>query len=64
MLAQLEGSLPAILSGEVEAPPPTRKRSVSREIQRLHALREAGALTDEQYGRMVDRLVDSDEMER
>ena len=63
VLAQLEESLPGVLSGEFPLPRPPRppKPSVSSEIERLHALREEGALTEEQYRRMVDRLVDSDE---
>jgi class 3 adenylate cyclase len=32
--------------------------SVSREIERLRALRDAGALSDEQYRRAVDRAID------
>jgi class 3 adenylate cyclase len=42
------------------APPesPRRSGSVTNEIARLNALREDGALTDEQYRRAVDRLLD------
>ncbi|HET8776710.1 MAG TPA: hypothetical protein VFN76_03515, partial [Candidatus Limnocylindria bacterium] len=63
VLAQLEESLPGLLAGDIDlgAPPKPPRRSVAKEIERLHDLRESGALTEEQYRRMVDRLVDSDE---
>ena len=54
VLAELERSLPG---GRPEAPPP---RSVTREIDRLHRLRERGALTEEQYNRLVEKLVAGD----
>jgi class 3 adenylate cyclase len=61
VLAQLEEALPGALSRDLDLSTPSPpNRSVSREIKRLHALREEGALTEEQYRRMVDRLVDSD----
>jgi class 3 adenylate cyclase len=62
VLAELEESLPGFLSAEVGRSDEVARpaRSVSREIKRLHALREQGALTEEQYRRMVDRLVDAD----
>ena len=48
-----------------ERPPPppandpaTGARSVADEIDRLRALRESGALTEEQYARAVDRVLD------
>ena len=39
-------------------PPPLPRRDVSKEIVRLKELREDGALTDDQYQRAVDRLLD------
>jgi class 3 adenylate cyclase len=39
-------------------PPPPSPGSVSDEIGRLQALRDAGALTDEQYARAVDRVIE------
>ena len=61
VLSQLEDVLPGALSRDLDLSAPSApNRSVSREIKRLHALREEGALTEEQYRRMVDRLVDSD----
>ncbi len=39
---------------------PPGGRSVSREISRLKALHESGALNDEQYRRAVDRLLDEE----
>lgn len=39
-------------------PPPPPRRDVSNEIVRLKELREDGALTDDQYQRAVDRLLD------
>ena len=39
-------------------PKPPRRRDVSKQIERLRELREDGALTDEQYQRAVDRLLD------
>lgn len=44
-----------------DSPPAPPRRSATREIARLHALREQGALTDEQYRRAVDRLLDEGE---
>jgi class 3 adenylate cyclase len=58
VLAQLEESLGR---GFPFAPPTLGQppaRSATREIARLHELREKGALTDEQYQRAVDRLLE------
>jgi hypothetical protein len=58
VLAQLEESLG---KGWPFAPPKPAKpprRDVSNEIGRLKELREDGALTDDQYRRAVDRLLD------
>ncbi len=42
-------------------PPPERSgRAMAKEIQRLKDLHEDGALTDDQYQRAVDRLLDGD----
>ena len=45
-----------------DAPPsppvPPQARSVADEISRLQALRDAGAVTDEQYARAVDRVIE------
>ena len=52
--------------GTPNAPPgpprPTQRsnRAMTKEIQRLKGLHEGGALTDEQYERAVDRLLDGD----
>lgn len=45
-------------AGRVE---PTERRSVADEIDRLRSLRDLGALTEEQYRRAVDRVVDAEE---
>jgi class 3 adenylate cyclase len=42
-------------------PPPVPKRSVADEIGRLQSLRDAGALTDEQYARAVDRVIEGND---
>jgi class 3 adenylate cyclase len=49
-------------SGPVGGPPapPRRSGSVTHEIARLNELRKDGALTDEQYQRAVDRILDSE----
>ena len=62
VLAQLEQALPGMLSADpdLSVPMPPPRRSASKEIERLHELRQQGALTEEQYRRMVDRLVESD----
>ncbi len=60
VLSQLEQSLPAMLSAPFDAPASRSSRSVTKEVERLHALLESGALTEEQYRRMVDRLVDGE----
>ena len=41
-------------------PPQRSNRAMTKEIQRLKGLHEDGALTDEQYERAVDRLLDGD----
>jgi class 3 adenylate cyclase len=41
-------------------PPRRSGRGLTKEIQRLKELREDGALTDEQYERAVDRLLEGD----
>ena len=43
------------------APPPPPKASVADEIAKLRALRDAGALTEEQYAKAVDRAIESAE---
>ena len=45
-------------SGVAPEPPPVPERSVADEISRLQSLRNAGALTDEQYARAVDRVIE------
>ena len=56
VLSQLERS---IGKGWPLGPPkPPRRRDVSKEVERLRELREDGALTDDQYQRAVDRLLD------
>jgi class 3 adenylate cyclase len=59
VLGTFAGEPPAMPPGP---PIPSRRsgRAVSREIQRLKALHEDGALTDEQYERAVDRLLEGD----
>ena len=41
-------------------PPQRSGRGLTKEIQRLKSLHEGGALTDEQYERAVDRLLEGD----
>jgi class 3 adenylate cyclase len=41
-------------------PPQPSGRALTKEIQRLKALHDEGALTDEQYERAVDRLLEGD----
>ena len=66
VLSMLERSLPDFPLGTPHAPPgdprpPERSgRGMTKEIQRLKALHEDGALTDEQYRRAVDRLLEGD----
>lgn len=62
VLAQLEQALPGMLAGDLDlsSPPQRPRRSASAEIAKLRKLRDDGALTDEQYRRMVDRVIDSD----
>lgn len=61
VLASLAESFPDAVNPVPPTPPPSppgrRDRSMTREIARLHALREEGALTGEQYRRAVDRLL-------
>ena len=42
-----------------KAPTPAPRGAVADEIAKLRELREAGALTDEQYSRAVDRAIDA-----
>jgi class 3 adenylate cyclase len=60
VLASLEESLGGIgLPGPPGAagPPKPPRRSISTEIAKLQALREDGALSEEQYARAVDRIL-------
>ena len=41
-------------------PPQRSGRGLTKEIQRLKELHDDGALTDEQYERAVDRLLEGD----
>ncbi|MGH2380607.1 MAG: adenylate/guanylate cyclase domain-containing protein [Candidatus Limnocylindria bacterium] len=43
------------------APPPSPRASVADEIAKLQALRDAGAMTEEQYAKAVDRAIESAE---
>jgi hypothetical protein len=43
---------------EPKMPPKPPKGSVADEIAKLQALRDNGALTDEQYARAVDRAIE------
>ena len=56
VLAQLEQSIGK--GWPLGAPKPPRRRDVSTEVERLRELRADGALTDEQYQRAVDRLLE------
>ena len=56
VLARLEDSLDK--GWPLGSPKPRRRGDVSKEIERLRELREDGALTDDQYRRAVDRLLD------
>jgi hypothetical protein len=62
VLAQLEQTLgDGFPFGTPRRPrPPARSRSMTKEIERLGELREEGALSEEQYRRAVDRLLDAD----
>jgi hypothetical protein len=44
--------------GPAKEPPAGPKRSVSDEIGKLRQLRDAGALTEDQYARAVDRAIE------
>jgi class 3 adenylate cyclase len=60
VLASLEESLGGIgLPGPpgTDGPPKPPRRSISTEIAKLQALREDGALSEEQYARAVDRIL-------
>ncbi|MGQ0606941.1 MAG: adenylate/guanylate cyclase domain-containing protein [Chloroflexota bacterium] len=46
---------------KVLAPPSPPRASVADEISKLQALRDAGALTEEQYAKAVDRAIESAE---
>jgi class 3 adenylate cyclase len=68
VLASLQESLGPIMSGEL-GPPSTprvprrhrrRGRSVADEIAKLQTLRDSGALSEEQFARAVDRIVNED----
>jgi class 3 adenylate cyclase len=69
VLASLEESLGPIMSGELgpgAGPPrPRRKRrrggSIADEIGKLQALRDSGAISEEQYGLAVDRIVSEEQ---
>jgi class 3 adenylate cyclase len=56
VLARLEDSIGK--GWPLGSPKPPRRGDVSKEIERLRELREDGALTDDQYRRAVDRLLD------
>jgi class 3 adenylate cyclase len=58
VLAQLDGALGKGWPLGPPKPPKPPRRDVSGQIARLKELHEDGALTDEQYGRAVDRLLD------
>jgi hypothetical protein len=64
VLAHLKQSLgdgfPFGPAGTSEPPAPGAGRAMTREIARLDRLRRSGALTDAQYERAVDRLLDAD----
>ena len=61
VLAQLEQTLASdrFPFGEPRRTPEPPRR-MTKEIERLGELREAGALTEEQYRKAVDRLLDGD----
>jgi hypothetical protein len=54
----LSGRDAGIASDHPKPPQPPARGSVSDEIARLQALRDSGALTDEQYARAVDRAIE------
>jgi len=60
VLAQLERTLGDGFPFGNPRRPPGAARRMTREIERLGELRDSGALTQEQYGRAVDRLVDGE----
>jgi class 3 adenylate cyclase len=67
VLASLQETLGPIMSGELGPPGPgvprrqhRRGSSMADEIDKLQALRDRGALSEEQYARAVDRIVNAD----
>jgi class 3 adenylate cyclase len=60
VMSELERTLPGGPGGGPPEPTEPSRRSTTKEIGRLHRLREDGALTEEQYRRAVDRLLASD----
>jgi class 3 adenylate cyclase len=60
VLARLEESLGADFPFEAPRKPKPPQRRVTREIERLSDLRDSGALTNEQYRRAVDRLLEGE----
>ena len=67
VLASLQETLGPVMSGELGPPGPRvprrhrrRGRSVADEIGELQALRDSGALSEEQYTRAVDRILSED----
>jgi class 3 adenylate cyclase len=64
VLAELNEAFAAEASApsSLEPTPPTPPRgSVADEVAKLQALRDAGAMSDEQYARAVDRAIEGDE---
>ncbi len=60
VLARLEESLGADFPFGAPRTPKPPQRRVTREIERLSDLRDSGALTNEQYRRAVDRLLEGE----
>ena len=59
----IDGRQPTPRSRRAHAEGPTKEKaptgeSVATEIERLHALRTSGALTEEQYRQAVERVLD------
>ena len=65
MLAELNEAFAAETSAPASPEPTLRhsppRGSVADEIAKLQALRDAGALSDEQYARAVDRAIEGNE---
>ncbi len=64
VLAELNEAFAAEASAPAspDRPPPSPPRgSIADEIAKLQALRDAGSLSDEQYGRAVDRAIEGNE---